>query len=120
MSHKAALALAAVSAFVAHSTAALGNYPEKSIRIVAPYLTGTPSDVAARLIGQKYTEAWGKSVVIENVAGASGNIGGDLSAKATPDGYTLFMTSGSIVTANQHLFKKMPFNPEKSTSKAPR
>ena len=113
MSHKAALALAAVSAFVAHSTAALGNYPEKSIRIVAPYLTGTPSDVAARLIGQKYTEAWGKSVVIENVAGASGNIGVERVAKATPDGYTLVLAGNAPMAINPSLYAKLPFDPMK-------
>ena len=47
------------------------------------------------------------------MAGAGGNIGGELAAKAAPDGYTLFMTSGSIVTANQHIYKKMPFDPER-------
>ena len=52
-------------------------------------------------------------MVVDNRAGAGGNIGGELAAKSTPDGYTLFMTSGSIITANQHIYKKMPFDPAK-------
>lgn len=56
---------------------------------------------------------WGQTIVVDNRAGASGNIGGELAARATPDGYTLFMPSGSVVTANQHIYKKMPFNAEK-------
>jgi tripartite-type tricarboxylate transporter receptor subunit TctC len=64
-------------------------------------------------VAQKLTEIWGQTIVVDNRGGAGGNIGGDLAAKANPDGYTLFMTSGSIISANQHLYRKMPFDPEK-------
>ena len=67
----------------------------------------------ARVVAQKLGETWGQQVVVDNRAGAGGNIGGELAAKSTPDGYTLFMTSGSIITANQHIYKKMPFDPAK-------
>jgi tripartite-type tricarboxylate transporter receptor subunit TctC len=66
-----------------------------------------------RLLAQKLNEAWGQQILVDNRGGAGGNIGGELAAKSPPDGYTLFMTSGSIVTANQHIYRKMPFNPEK-------
>ena len=89
------------------------SYPAKSVRVVVPFSAGGATDIVARVIGQKLGEAWGQQVVIDNRAGAGGNIGGELVAKAAPDGYTLFMTSGSIVTANQHIYRKMPFDPAK-------
>jgi len=89
------------------------TYPAKSVRVVVPFSAGGATDIVTRLVGQKLGEYWGQQVVADNRAGASGNIGGELVAKAAPDGYTLFMTSGSIVTANQHIYKKMPFDPAK-------
>jgi tripartite-type tricarboxylate transporter receptor subunit TctC len=89
------------------------SYPAKSVRVVVPFSAGGATDIVTRVIGQKLGEIWGQQVVVDNRAGAGGNIGGELVAKAAPDGYTLFMTSGSIVTANQHIYKKMPFDPAK-------
>jgi tripartite-type tricarboxylate transporter receptor subunit TctC len=88
-------------------------YPAKTVRIIVPFSPGGATDIVTRLLAQKLTEAWGQQVVADNRAGASGNIGGELAAKAAPDGYTLFMTSGSVVTANQHMFRKLNWNPEK-------
>ena len=105
------LGLAAL--LIAGSPYAQPAYPEKPIRIVSPYLAGTPSDVAARLLGQKFTETWGKPVVIENVAGASGNIGADRVAKATPDGYTLVLVGNAPMVINPSLYDKLPFDPMK-------
>lgn len=105
--------IAVAGAIFAATAVNAQNYPNKPVRVIVPFSAGGATDIVTRIVGQKLSEAWGQTVVVDNRAGASGNIGGDLSAKATPDGYTLFMTSGSIVTANQHLFKKMPFNPEK-------
>ena len=102
-----AAAAMSVAPFAAHAQA----WPAKSVKIVVPFVAGGTTDVVARLLGQKLTEAWGQSVVVENRAGAGGNIGADAVAKAAPDGYTLLMTSGSIVTANQHLYKVLPFDP---------
>jgi tripartite-type tricarboxylate transporter receptor subunit TctC len=89
------------------------SYPAKSVRVVVPFSAGGATDIVTRVIGQKLGEIWGQQVVVDNRAGAGGNIGGELVVKAAPDGYTLFMTSGSIVTANQHIYKKMPFDPAK-------
>lgn len=89
------------------------GYPNKPVRIIVPFPPGGATDIVTRLAAQKLTEAWGQSVVVENRGGAGGNIGGEAAAKSAPDGYTLFMTSGSIVTANQYIYKKMPFDPAK-------
>ncbi len=89
------------------------GYPNKPVRIIVPFPPGGATDIVTRLAAQKLTEAWGQSVVVENRSGAGGNIGGEAAAKSAPDGYTLFMTSGSIVTANQYIYKKMPFDPAK-------
>ena len=89
------------------------TYPSKPVRVVVPFSPGGATDIVTRIVAQKLNEVWGQQVLVDNRAGASGNIGGEIVAKAPADGYTVFMTSGSIVTANQHLFKRMPFNPEK-------
>jgi tripartite-type tricarboxylate transporter receptor subunit TctC len=85
-------------------------WPTKPVKIVVPFAAGGATDVVARLLAQKLTETWGQSVVVENRAGAGGNIGADAVAKSPGDGYTLLMTSGSIVTANPHMYKAMPFD----------
>jgi tripartite-type tricarboxylate transporter receptor subunit TctC len=89
------------------------TYPGRPVRVIVPFAPGGATDIVTRLVAQRLTEAWGQTVVVDNRAGAGGNIGADLTAKATPDGYTLLMTSGSIVTANPLLFKKLPYNPDK-------
>jgi tripartite-type tricarboxylate transporter receptor subunit TctC len=104
-----AAGLLAVPAVRAAETA----YPNRPVRVIVPFSPGGATDIVARLVAQKLTEIWGQTVVVDNRAGAGGNIGGEIAAKSTPDGYTLFFTSGSIVTANQHMYAKMPFNPEK-------
>jgi tripartite-type tricarboxylate transporter receptor subunit TctC len=89
------------------------GYPTRPVRVIVPFSPGGATDIVARVVALKLNEIWGQTVVVDNRSGASGNIGGELAAKSNPDGHTLFMTSGSIVAANQHLFKFMPFNPEK-------
>ena len=89
------------------------GYPNKSVRIIVPFAPGGATDIVTRIVAQKLTEVWGQSVIVENRSGAGGNIGGEAAANSPPDGYTLFMTSGSIVTANQYIYKKMAFDPAK-------
>lgn len=89
------------------------NYPNKPVRIIVPFAPGGATDIVTRIVAQRLAEVWKQSVVVDNRAGAGGNIGADLAAKATPDGYTLFMPSGSVVTANQHMYPKLSFNAEK-------
>ena len=106
------LVVLCVAVLTSASVAAQG-YPNKSVRIIVPFAPGGATDIVARVVAQKLNEIWGQQVLVDNRAGAGGNIGGELAARSAPDGYTLFMTSGSIVTANQHIYKKMPFDPAK-------
>lgn len=87
------------------------TYPNRSIRIVVPFPAGGPSDVLARLIGQRMTEDWGQPVVIENRPGANTVIGAQVVAKAAPDGYTLLMAIDSTLTMNQYLYRTPPYDP---------
>lgn len=89
------------------------DYPVKPIRFIAPNLPGGPTDILARLIGQKLSESLGQPVVIENRAGAAGNIGTEVAAKSPPDGYTIL--SGNVATfgANVSLYKRLGFDPIK-------
>jgi tripartite-type tricarboxylate transporter receptor subunit TctC len=86
------------------------SYPEQSIRILVGFPPGGPPDIAARLLADKFGEAWGKSVVVENVAGSGGNIAVERVAKAPPDGYTLVMANSAIVI-NPALYEKLSYDP---------
>ena len=85
-------------------------FPNKPIRLVVPFPPGGPLDTVGRAIAQKLTEAWGQSVVVDNRPGAGGNIGADLVAKATPDGYTVVMGALSTHAVNPSLYPKMPYD----------
>ena len=87
------------------------GWPSKPVKIVVPFAAGGATDVVARLLAQKLGDTWGQSVVVENRAGAGGNIGADAVAKSPADGYTLLMASGSIVTANPHMYKALTYDP---------
>jgi tripartite-type tricarboxylate transporter receptor subunit TctC len=89
------------------------DYPNRTVRIVVNFAAGGATDIVARMLSQKLTDLWGQSVIVENRAGAAGNIGAAEVAKAAPDGYTLLMTSGSVMAANQHIYKNMGFDPQK-------
>jgi tripartite-type tricarboxylate transporter receptor subunit TctC len=89
---------------------AQSNYPNKTIRLVVGFAPAGPADLIARVIGDKLTEAWGQSVVIENVTGAGANIAGDRVAKAAPDGYTLLLASLAQLTINPSLYDRMPYD----------
>ncbi len=109
----AAAALAIGLLFALASSAHAQTWPQKSVRFIVPFPPGGATDISARLLGQKLTEIWGQTVVIENRGGAGGGVGAAEAARATPDGYTLFFPSGSVVTANQHIYAKLSFDPEK-------
>jgi tripartite-type tricarboxylate transporter receptor subunit TctC len=89
------------------------NYPNKPIRIVLTFPPGGPSDIIARAVGQKLSEVWGQPVVIDNRAGAGGNIGMDLVAKAPPDGYTLVGSSFGPLVISPFVYAKLPYDPVK-------
>jgi len=88
------------------------TFPTKPVRIVVPQTPGGASDALARIVGQKLSEKWGQPVVIENRAGAGGNIGMDVVAKAPGDGYTLLMSYVGSHAINVSIYKKLPFDPE--------
>lgn len=88
-------------------------WPTKPIRVVVNFPPGGAADQIARVIGQPLSEALGQPVVVENRAGANGNLGGEVVAKSPADGYTLLMSSGGMVSVNPHIYARMPFDPVK-------
>ena len=111
-----AIALASLTALAIGPVAAqpsqdAAGFPNRSIKIVVPFPAGGPSDVLARMIGQKMTEDWGQPVVVENRPGANTVIGAQQVAKAAPDGYTLLMAIDSTLTMNQYLYRNPPYDP---------
>ncbi|MEQ1774284.1 MAG: tripartite tricarboxylate transporter substrate binding protein [Burkholderiales bacterium] len=88
------------------------DYPVRAVRIITPYAPGGSADVLTRIASQQLTARWGQSVVVDNRAGASGNIGAELGARAAPDGYTL-LVAGAPHAINMSLFKKLQYNLEK-------
>ena len=106
-----ALSFAVLAGVCANASAQ--EYPVKAIRFIAPNLPGGPTDILARLIGQKLAESFGQPVVIENRAGAGGNIGTEAAAKSPPDGYTLVTGNNATFGANVSLYKHLAFDPVK-------
>jgi len=92
------------------------GYPTKNIRLIVPYAAGGTSDILARLIGPKLTEAWKQPVIVENKTGANGNVGADFVAKSTPDGYTLLLTDVGGLVISASVYPHLPFNPSKDFS----
>ena len=109
----ATLAVAATAFAVPFAATANDNFPSKVITIVVPFSAGGTTDILARVIAQDLTTQLGQSVVVDNRAGAGGNIGAALAARAPADGYTLFMGTVGTHAINEALYKKMPFNPVK-------
>ncbi|BEP47147.1 MULTISPECIES: tripartite tricarboxylate transporter substrate binding protein [Variovorax] len=93
------------------AAAQAGSFPDKPIRIVVPFPPGGATDAAARLVAVKMGEHWGQPVVVDNRAGAGGNVGSDLVAKAPADGYTLVMGVTGSHAINTSLYSRMPYDP---------
>jgi len=89
------------------------QWPQKPVHFIVPFPPGGATDISARLLGEKLSQIWGQQVIIENRGGAGGGVGAAEAARATPDGYTLFFPSGSVITANQHIYAKLAYNPER-------
>ena len=101
--------LSYISALLMTSGAIAQQYPTKPIRLIVPFAPGGGTDITARAIAMKLTEALGQTVVVDNRAGANGTIGADIAAKAPPDGYTLSMISSSH-SVNPSIMKKLPYD----------
>jgi len=106
-----ALALAAACALA--GTAAAQSYPSKPIRIIVPFPPGNTIDIMSRLIGPKIAERLGQNVIVDNRAGAAGQLGLELGAHAAPDGYTLIAGQGGNLVVMPHTYKKIPYDPLK-------
>lgn len=108
-----AFALILAWALPAQAWAQAQGYPDKPIRIIAPYSAGSATDILTRVIGQKLTEAWGWRIVVDNRPGAGGGIGVEAAGKSPPDGYTLVMGTNATFAINHSLYKKLPYDPIK-------
>jgi tripartite-type tricarboxylate transporter receptor subunit TctC len=107
---KNALALLVAIVLCAGGAVAQERYPQKPLRIVVPFAPGGSTDIIARLIGERLSGALGQPVVIENRAGAAGNIGAEIVAKSAPDGYTLLMATTGVMSINNALYQNMSFD----------
>jgi tripartite-type tricarboxylate transporter receptor subunit TctC len=105
------IGIAIAATFLATSAAAQ-TFPDRPIRLIAPFPAGGLADVLARAVGDELSKTLGQPVTVENRAGAGGNTGADVVAKAAPDGSTLLMSAAGILTANPFLYSKMPFDAE--------
>ena len=108
LSRVGAAAAAATMAWIFSASAQ--TYPAKPIRFVVNFAPGGGTDIVARAMAAEFTKSLGQQVIVENRAGANGNIGADVVAKAPPDGYTILITTNAPVVINPHLYSKMPFD----------
>ena len=95
------------------ATLAHADYPDKQLTFVVPFAAGSATDQLARSLGQEVTRVTKQTVIVDNKPGASGFIGAEAVKKAAPDGYTVFITTNTTHAANEHLFKKIPYDPVK-------
>ena len=103
-----------ILAFVLFSSAVLGqSYPSKPVRVIVTFPPGSTPDIVGRALASRLQESLAQPFVVENRAGAGGNIGADVVAKAAPDGYTLLVSTNGVFSINKALYKNMPFDPDK-------
>jgi tripartite-type tricarboxylate transporter receptor subunit TctC len=102
--------IAIASLFAMTALASAEDFPSRNVTIVSPYQAGGTSDIIARLLAQKLTQRWGKSVIIENKPGANGGIGVTTVTQAPPDGHTLLAVASSALTINPIFYSKLPYD----------
>jgi tripartite-type tricarboxylate transporter receptor subunit TctC len=105
--------VAILSLWSVSTAAAQTSYPEQTIRILVGFPPGVAPDITARLLADRFADAWGKPVVVENVSGAGGNIAVERVAKAAPDGYSLAMGGNAALVINPNLYDKLNYDPIK-------
>jgi tripartite-type tricarboxylate transporter receptor subunit TctC len=103
----------AAAALASRSLRAQGSWPTKTVRIVVPFAPGGTTDILARALAPELAKAFGQSFIVENKAGAGGNLGADIVAKSPPDGYTLLMGTVGTQAINPSLYPKMPYDAAK-------
>src|SRR5260221_2184661 len=106
-----AVGIVALLAAATGASALAQTFPAKPVRIVVAFPPGGGTDIVARLLAPKLTEAWAQQVIVDNRAGASGVIGTEFAARSAPDGHTLFMGTMGNLAVNPHLIAKMPVEP---------
>jgi tripartite-type tricarboxylate transporter receptor subunit TctC len=109
---RAALLALAIAA-AAPAAWAQGGYPDKPLTFIVPFAAGSATDQLARAIGSSITQQTKQPVIVDNKAGASGMMAAQSAAKATADGYTVLITTNTTHAANEHLYKKLPYDPVK-------
>ena len=112
-SHLIVIALATLLGSAMPATAQVAGFPSKAVRIVVPFPPGGTTDILARLMSQKMSDAWGKQVVVENRPGAGGAIAAEFVARSAPDGHTIFLGTSGDMSINPSLVKKPSYDPEK-------
>ena len=106
----AAVALAATGFALVSPAIAQDDYPARPVKIVVPFAPGGSTDVVARILADKLGAELKQSFIVDNRAGAAGNIGADAVAKAPPDGYTLLMGTTGVLSINAHLYRNMAYD----------
>jgi len=109
----AAACVAMLPALPVVSTAQAQTFPTKPVTLVVPFPPGGPTDAMARTLAAEIKDHLGQPMIVENRAGAGGNIGADVVAKSNPDGYTLLMGTTGVLAINNYLYKDMPFDPQR-------
>ena len=104
---------ALMAALIATAAAAQGSYPDKPVRFIVGFTAGSATDITARLFAQKFQQAWGVAVTVENVPGAGGSVGGDRVAKSAPDGTTFYWGANGALTINPTLLASQTYDVER-------
>jgi len=105
--------LATLAAGLGSFARAQSAWPNREVRIIAPFPAGAPADQIVRMVSDPLRAIWGQAVVVDNVAGAAGSVGVTKAAKAAPDGYTLVMSGDAAIVVNISLYKSLPYDPVK-------
>ena len=102
--------LGALACIASPSITQAQSWPDKPIKLIMPFAAGGTTDILGRILAQQMTTVIGQNVIVENKGGAGGNIGAEIVANSPPNGYTLLLASGSMMTVNPFLYKKLPLN----------
>ena len=106
----ALISLGALAYLVSPLITQAQSWPDKPVKLIVPFAAGGTTDILGRILAQQMTSILGQNVIVENKGGAGGNIGAEVVANSPPNGYTLLLASGSMMTVNPYLYKKLPLN----------
>ena len=106
----ALISIGALAYLASPSITQAQSWPDKPVKLIVPFAAGGTTDILGRILAQQMTTILGQNVIVENKGGAGGNIGAEVVANAPPNGYTLLLASGSMMTVNPFLYKKLPLN----------